>query len=131
MHMTDLISRVNNMFSGDTYALIQLYLPLLESSKHYDQIQYLAYLIHFSINYIKKTHNDLNIDWKSWCIILVKEQYLNKKIKSELDIEETVNDFIEYWKKEYKEYCNNIAISSSDYDRDRGFVYEYIWKNNQ
>jgi hypothetical protein len=127
MHMIDLTSENVDKING----LIQKYAFVLELISDQEQIPYLAYIIDTAINYIKKTHNDLNIDWKSWCVILVKEQFLNQKIKSESDIEEIINDFIEYWKKEYKKYCDNIAISSSDYDRDRGFVYEYIWKKNQ
>ena len=124
--MIDLTNKTVDEING----YIQKYASVLELIKSQEQ-PYMAYIIDVAVNYIKDKHNDLTIDWKSWCTLLIKEQYFNKKLKSEKDIKEIIDDFIVYWIKEYDEYCNNLGMYSSEYDRDRGFVYEYMWKKNR
>lgn len=125
-HMIDLTNKTVDEING----YIQKYASVLELIKPQEQ-PYMAYIIDVAVNYIKEKYNNLTIDWKSWCTLLVKEQYFNKKLKSEKDIKETIDNFVEHWIKEYNEYCNNLGMYTSEYDRDRGFVYEYMWKKNR
>jgi hypothetical protein len=124
--MTDLTNRS----AKEVNEFIQIYTPLLEhaDAKHKEDIPLLAIIFDISIKYIKEKYNNLNLDWKCWSVFVTKEHFLNKKIKSEENIKETIDSFIEHWKKEYKEYCNNLGMYASEYDRDRGFVYEYLLK---
>ena len=122
--MTDL----TNKSAKEVNEFIQIYTPLLEYARHKEDIPLLAIIFDISIKYIKEKHNNLSVDWKSWSVFVVKKLYFNKKIKSEEDVKKIIDDFIDYWKKEYKEYCNNLGMYTSVYDRDRGFVYKYLLK---
>lgn len=119
-----------DLTSENVDELIKKYISVLELAKDNEQIPYLAVVINTAVNHIKEKYNDLNIDWKCWCTILVRTQYLNNKINSKKDVTETIDNFITYWKENYNNYCNDI-IFSDVYDRDRGFVYGYAWKKNK
>lgn len=122
---------LTNRTAKEVNEFIQIYAPLLEYVKHKEDIPFLAIIFDISIKYIKEKHSNLNVDWKSWSVFIAKKQYSNKKIKSEEDVKKSIDDFIDYWKKEYKEYCNNLGIYATEYDRDRGFVHEYLLKKNR
>jgi hypothetical protein len=79
-----------------------------------------------SINYVKKNHNELSVDMKAWCVVVVKKIHERKKFEYEEDITTTIDDFITYWKTNYGDYCNNLAMFASDFDKDLGFIYKYI-----
>lgn len=130
MHMTDLI---NNRSAQEINELIQKYASVLEVSgiRTLPDVQKFAIIIDVAVNYIKDWHNDLTTDWKAWSIMVIKNQYHNKKINSESDVIQTINDFVMSWKENYKTYCNNLGIYASEYDRDRGFVYDYLTKKNR
>jgi hypothetical protein len=127
--MTDLTNRTVE----EVNQLIQKYAPVLELShaKSKEEIPILAIIYDISVKYIKDWHNNLTVDWKSWCVLVIKEQFHNKKIQSEADIVQTINDFIKYWSENYKTYCNNLGMYASEYDRDRGFVYKYLIEKNR
>ncbi len=113
--------------------LIQKYAPILKLSrtKSKEEIPILAVIYDISIKYIKDWHNNLTVDWKSWCVLVIKEQFHNKKIQSESDIIQVINDFVNTWKENYKIYCNSLGTYASEYDRDRGFVYKYLTEKNR
>jgi len=109
--------------------LIEKYSSAL-SSVYPDQIPYLVYIFELGINYIKEKHNDLDINWKSWCMVLLKKLFLNKKINDESDIKNNIDDFIKYKEKKYKNYCDDLAIYASEYDRDFAFIYSFLFEKN-
>lgn len=123
--MTDLTNRT----AEEVNALIQKYATLLEvaDAKKREDLPILAIIFDVGINYIKTTHNDLSRDWKAWSMLVVKHKYSNGKIKTEEEVRKTIDDFIAFWKAEYKNYCNDI-ISATEYDRDRGFVFRFLLK---
>jgi len=124
--MTDLTNRSVNEVNG----FIQLYTPLLEYAgiKHNNDVPILAITFDVSIKYIKEKYDDLSKDWKSWSVFVVKKKYFDSKIKTEEDIRQTIDDFVEFWKSEYKNYCDD-TVAATEYDRDRGFVYGFLNKN--
>lgn len=128
--MTDLI---NNISAQEVNELIQKYASVLEvaNAKTRDDIPILAIIFDISVKYLKNWHNDLPVDWKAWSVIVVKNQYYNKKINSESDIIQTINDFVKSWKEDYNSYCDGLGMYASEYDRDRGFIYKYIAKKNR
>jgi hypothetical protein len=119
--MIDLTNKTVDEING----LIQKYASVLELLKPQDQ-PYFAYIMDIAVNYIETNYKDLNSDWKAWSTFVLRKLY--DKIKTESDIKKIIDDFVEYWRKEYEEYCNNLGMHATEYDRDRGFVYNYMEK---
>jgi hypothetical protein len=122
--MTDL----TNKTVEEINALIKLYAPVLEVSgvKEIEKIKILAIIFDVSVNYIKEKHNDLSIDWKAWSVVVVKNTHRKRNFKYVENITTTIDEFITYWKTNYNNYCDNLAIFASEIDRDLGFVYKYL-----
>jgi hypothetical protein len=125
--MIDLTNKNVDEING----LIQKYIPILELIKEREQIPYIAYVLEYAVNYIKSKYLDLNKDWKTWTILVIKNQYLNDKIQSESDIELIADEFIEYWKQEHQNYVDDLALWRSEVDRDSNFVHMYIDNKNR
>jgi hypothetical protein len=125
--MTDLTNR--NIEEANI--LFEKYKPVLEVSniRNIEDAKILAIVYDVSVKHIKENHNQLNIDWKAWCMVVVNKLFLIKKFKTEEQIIKTIDAFVEYWKNEYQSYCNDLAMFASEYDRDNGFVFRYILKN--
>lgn len=121
--MIDLTNRTIEELNG----LIQKYALVVGLFRPPEQ-PYIAYIVDIAVNHIKATHNDLPLDWKCWSTIVVKNAFFNNKINKDSNIIEFIDDFITYWKQEYQRYCDNLGMSASEYDRDRGFVFEYTTK---
>jgi len=121
--MTDL----TNKSIEEVNILIQKYAQLLDVSdaKKQDDIPVLAIIFEIGINYINTNHKDLPKDWKAWSMVVVKNWYYKGKIRTNEDIQKTIDKFIDFWKSEYKKYCEDI-ISASDYYKDKGFTYKFI-----
>lgn len=106
--------------------LIQKYRNVLELIKP-DDVPYMAVIVDTGISCINLKYKQLPIDWKCWAIVMLKELYYKKRIQSEDNISSEIDRFIEYLNKNYKEYCD-LKWSGNEYERDRGFVYEYLKK---
>lgn len=131
--MTDLINKVDKLLKEDIdtiQAIVTKYSSVLQLTKTEKDIPYLAYIIDVSVNHINKNHKDLSQDWKTWSALVIRNKYFDKKIKHVEDIPKIINDFVEFWKTDYEKYCKNI-VSASEYDRDMGFVYKFLWKKNR
>jgi hypothetical protein len=108
--------------------LIQKYTPVLELYiKHQNDIPYLAVVIDVGVTYLKTNYNQMTIDWKSWIMVLLKEEYFRKLIKSEKDVPKEIDSFIIFHNENYENYIKDI-VAASEYDRDRGFIYLYLNK---
>jgi len=119
---------LTNRTTDEINALIQKYTPVLELYiKQQNDIPYLAVVIDVGVNYLKTTYNQMTIDWKSWIMVLLKELYFRKIIKSEADIPKEIDDFIIFHNENYVNYVRDI-VAASEYDRDRGFIYVYLNK---
>jgi hypothetical protein len=128
--MTDLINKIDKQIKNDNNSiqiLVDKFSVLLEETKDKKNQLYLAYIIDFCVNNINENHKNLSKDWKAWSVVVVKNLYLEGKIKKEIDISNIINDFIEYYFLEYENYCNDV-ISVTKYDRDYSFVSKYINK---
>lgn len=119
---------LTNKTVEEVNTLIQKYSPILELySKQQNDIPYLAVVIDVGVNYLKTNYNQMTIDWKSWIMVLLKELYMRKILKSEVDISKEVDEFIIFHNENYENYVKDI-IAASEYDRDRGFIYVYLNK---
>jgi hypothetical protein len=107
--------------------LIQKYTPLIElAAKQQEHVPLLAYVYDVAINYVKENYSGLTKDWKAWIVFVVNEQLFSNRIIEEPDIKKSVDDFVEYWKLNYQAYLDDLALYSSEYDRDIGFVKRFL-----
>lgn len=120
--MIDLTNRTIEEVNG----LIQKYAAVLELVKPPQQQPYLAVIIDVGIKHVKEKHQDLPLDWKIWSIIFTKNKYLNGKVSKESEIPEIIDDFIQHYKDNYKEYVDSLGLYASDFDRDYGFIFRYM-----
>ncbi|MFA5366609.1 MAG: hypothetical protein WC333_01890 [Dehalococcoidia bacterium] len=108
-------------------ALIQKYSPLIElKAKQQEHVPLLAYVYDTAINYIKENYSGLTKDWKAWTVFVVGERVMSGQIAEVPDIKKTIDDFIGYWKLNYQPYLDDLALYSSEFDRDAGFVKSFL-----
>jgi len=121
--MTDLI----NKSIEEINALIQKYRELLEISdiRNHNDIPILAIIFDIGINHINTNYNDTPKDWKAWSMVVVRKMYYGGEIKYVENILNIINEFINFWKSNYKSYSND-TISVSDYDKNLSFIYKFI-----
>lgn len=125
--MTDLINKIDKIVKDDIDSikvLVKKYETVLNETRLEKNIPYLAYIYDASINHIKTKHKNLAQDWKVWSVIVIKNLFLDGKIKKK-DIPNIIDDFIGYYTQEYDNYCEDL-ISATEYDRDNGFMFKYI-----
>lgn len=128
--MTDLTNKVDELIKTNRdsiQATVNKFVTILQGTLPEKNIPYLAYIIDICVNHINDVHKDLSKDWKAWAVLVVRNSYLNGTIKKDEDIVKIIDEFIVFWKSDYKKYCGDI-ISASEYDRDRGFVYVFLNK---
>jgi len=122
---------LTNKTPEEINALIQKYLSALQESKipieHYLQ---LAYIIDIATIHLKDMYTELTTEWKSWCIIVLRDLYKKDKINKDSDITDILDDFINHFNLNYESYCSYMS-SASDYDQQRGFVHSYILKKGR
>jgi|ERR1035437_570958 hypothetical protein len=111
--------------------LIQKYLPVLQEIK-VSPVLYpqLAYIFDVATKYIFEKHNDLTFEWKAWTMFVLKELFTKSKIGNDLDITNTIDDFINNYNLNYESYCDYMA-SANEYDQQKGFVHGYILKKGK
>jgi hypothetical protein len=114
--------------------LVKKYFPLFEFIKSCENKEQLANIFEIGISYIKEKHNDLSIDLKSWIVFLLKFPEIRSILTKNDEICDIIDDFVDFHKKNYQDYVNELEFSSSDYDKDEGFVYlfkkEFFYKTN-
>jgi len=108
-------------------ALILKYAQALEIIRLSDQ-PYMAYIINVACTHLEAQHKDLNKDWKSWAIVVLKNKC--RKINNDADIQKTIDEFIEYQKTEYEAYIKDL-VWHNEIERDWGFVRAFINKKNR
>ena len=111
--------------------LIQKYLPVLQQIK-VSPVLYpqLAYIFDVATKYILEKHNELTPEWKTWTMFVLKELFTKSKIRSDLDVTNIIEDFVNEYNLNYESYCSYM-VSASDYDQQRGFVHSYILKKGR
>jgi len=115
---------LTNKTIDEINALIQKYASALELLKPQYQ-PYMAYIIHAAYTHLETQYKDLNKDWKSWTIVVLKNLY--HKINNDTDIQKTIDEFVVYYKSEYDKYIKDL-IWHNEIDRDWGFVHAFINK---
>ena len=131
--MIDLINRVDEWIKTDitgVQEIVNKYASVLQGTLPERNIPYLAVIINTCVHSLNEKHPDLDADWKTWSVLLIKKLFDEDKLKKEKDIPLIIDEFLEYKKKEYKKYCED-TISVSDYDRDRGFMFRFYLKKNR
>lgn len=131
--MTDLTNKVDELIKTNIdsiQATVNKFATILQGTLPEKEIPYLAYIIDICVNHINDIHKDLSKDWKAWAVLIVRNLYFKNKIKTEEDVLKTIDEFIGFWKSDYKEYCEDI-IAVSEYDKDRGFVYKFLLEKNR
>jgi hypothetical protein len=125
--MTDLTSKTPEELN----TLIQKYLPVLQQIK-VSPVLYpqLAYIFDVATKYILEKHNELTPEWKTWTMFVLKELFTKSKIRSDLDVTNIIEDFVNEYNLNYESYCSYM-VSASDYDQQRGFVHSYILKKGR
>jgi len=125
--MKDLISKTPEELN----TLIQKYLPVLQQIK-VSPVLYpqLAYIFDVATKHILEKHNELTPEWKSWCMVVLKELFTKSKINNDLDITNIIDDFVNEYNLNYESYCSYIS-SANEYDQQRGFVHVYILKKGK
>jgi len=127
--MADITSEVNSMTPEQLEALKLKYedLHIKPAFPYTNKLDYIYLkLIGIASAYIKKRHNDINLDLKSWAVFVVTKFFEYQKVKTAREILAIVNDFIKYWSENYEEYSKDIVFSCSDFDRDSPFVTKYL-----
>jgi hypothetical protein len=117
MHMIDLTNE-------NIKDLLTKYASVLELIPETSHRPLVAYAIEIGVEHLNKTHNVIPIDWKVWSIFLIKHLY--KKLQTEQDITNLIDDFIRYYNKEYADYINDLAFPADEYEKNREFVYRYL-----
>jgi hypothetical protein len=128
--MTDLINRVDEWIKTDVnkvQELINKYASILQEILPEKNIPYLAVVIHTCVLFLNENHSRISADWKAWSVLLIKKLFEENRLKKEGEIHATINEFLEFKEREYKNYCDDI-ISVNDYERDRGFLYKFYHK---
>jgi len=120
-HMIDL----TNKNIDEINILVQKYSPVFETFETIkpETQRCLAYIIDIAYNYLQEKYNDLNSDWKTWTIVVLKNRI--NKINCDEDILKIIDDFIDYYNTNYQEYCENI-ISANEFDKNNGFISKYL-----
>lgn len=117
---------LTNRTVDEVNELIQKYAFVLELIRPPQHIPYLAVIIDIGVKYIQEKHRDLELNWKSWSMVYIKNKYKKGKINKESDIPDLIDEFINHYKNEYSDYIQQIGMSASEIDRDYGFVCKYI-----
>lgn len=128
--MIDLITRIDKWIKTDINAvqeIINRYATVLEHTVPQKNIPYLAIIIDNCVQYLNGSHGELKADWKAWSVLLIKKLFDDGKLKQESDIPKIIDEFVEFKDKLYQKYCDN-TISATEYDRDRGFIYNFYFK---
>lgn len=116
---------LNSLVAKYNDVLLQL------SDKQKPFAHFIAFLIEVASLYIKEKHTTLTPDWKTWCIIYLKELYINNQIENNDYILAHIDLFVEHYNKNYQKFIDDIGISASDYDRDYEFVIKFAHKKNR
>ena len=126
--MIDLISNETTLTSENVDVPEKKYGTILEGINDVKIRQNLANIYNVSVEQVNEKYDHICIELKAWSIIIVRDCYFSNKIKNSEDVTNILDGFFEYVKENYDKYLSTISVFSSDYDRDKEFVYEYINK---
>jgi hypothetical protein len=116
---------LTNRSVEDVNALIQKYASVLELIKPQHQPS-MAVILEVGINHVKENYPMLELDWKVWSIVLLKNKYLSGHLKKESDIPKTIADFVQHIKDNYADYIQQLGMFTNEFDRDYAFLCRYM-----
>jgi hypothetical protein len=126
--MTDLINKANSIDQNTIQELQNTYGFLIEVINNKKLLTPIIYTVDIAIKYIKQEHKDLGVDLSGWTIVAIKRLFEKGILKNEEDIPKEVDEFILHYKNNYQSYLNDMVMCSNDYDKECGFIDEYVFK---
>lgn len=135
IHMTDLINNVRELDVAKAKLLQHKYKDIVKYGKNVDNLDpnknkaellLLPYVMNLTYNYIENKHPLEDKDWKAWCCYLIKELLDDDKLNTKEEIFDHIDKFLEYKKKEYNKYVDDMVMYSSEFSRDYRFLISYI-----
>ena len=126
--MTDLTNKVNGIEVDKMNELYVRYSSLLETIDKKHLAPYIIYTTDIVIKYIKENHKDLGADLSSWTVVAIKRLFEKGILKDEEDITKEVDGFINHYRNNYQSFLDDISICTNDYDKECGFINEYVHK---
>ena len=116
--MLDLSSETPEIISSRIGKFTSI-LELIKPEEH-QNFSYLLEIAHYHIN---QNHSDLSKEWKALAIIVLKHNYNN--ISNEKDIETIIDNFVDFYKTNYTNYCNENEIIINEEERIFNFIRFY------
>lgn len=123
--MTDLINKINNLNDDYFTEINKKYSKPLEVVAN-NKKKYTAYLIDKSVSYLNTNHKNQNGYIKTWAVVAVNRLFENNLIKSDEDINNKIDRFINYWQDNFKDFSTQNHFKS-DYYLHSGFVHEFVY----
>lgn len=105
--------------------LINKHAQLLQGLRK-ENIPQMAYILDIAIPHIQTNHLPLKPEWKAWVFMVLKKLQEKNKLKVDKDVFKYIDDFVKFSNENYNNYLTEIVISTSDYDRDYGFMLKYL-----
>lgn len=123
MHIKDLI---NNNEIDYFQNLVDAYKSAVSqyTFRNTDELRKFLVIVDIAVKHLKSNHDNLSDYWKAFTIIMLKK--LLEKLIDDTDIINYIEEFLEYHKSHYAVYVDDLAWSSSDFDRDYGFVMKFV-----
>ncbi len=83
-----------------------------------------------TINYIK-SYDELDDNLRIPCAYVAKQIHLNNDNFNMEDIKQTINEFLDYYQKEYQKYIDSLVLITDQYCADIIFYDRYVKKHQQ
>lgn len=127
--MKTIIDITNDLSVEELNDIMKKFEDLTKKVKDKSKTPYLSVIYEITVNHIQDYFKNIDINWKQWSIILVKEKYLGDEIKTEGELLKTIDAFIEYVNKNYESYLKTNGNEFEDkFDLDRHFVNKFLSK---
>jgi hypothetical protein len=131
--MTDLTNKVDALILNDLKSLqdtVNNYGTILELLKKKDDIPYVGFIVDIGVKHIRKFHEKETPDLKAWSIVVLKDLFQSGVLKTEEQIPELIDEFIEHYKKDFRAYKEN-HVAVNDYYMELGFVMAFEKQKRQ
>ena len=126
--MTDLINKINEIEMEKINELQVKYASFVDVIDNKKQYLPIIYTIDIAIKYVKEIYKDIDIDLAGWTIVAIKRLLEKEVLINEEEITKEVDNFISHYTNNFQLFINDIAICSNDYDKECGFIGEYVHK---
>ena len=125
--MIGLTNEVGKLTEKEVNELVEKYKNISDTldAKDLVEVVTLLYCINIAVKHIKEKHNTLNIDWKTWVVVLIKKMFHKKKLNTVDIITTSIDEFYKHYDENYNEYKEN-QFAVDEYWLNNGFVNAFI-----